>query len=249
MHNRFILALGDLEERTWNLEYSRTGIVAVFLIANNTFCPPSLMRTGEGPLPVCAINPPQLDFDLVRATNSSLDLLQDSTGPPMTFGAPYVLDETLRPAIVNILQLVLAVVRIDLGNRSPNNFLTHPQTLNHTLEASFPETPAASIMPSRLYSHLQQQSLLVGSGSASVFDAFQIPGPSVVQTFYTCKLLKRKSAGNFIVSVFIATSGMFMTGWAVFIFVAHCIGEYKECFIRMYRWGLRHAVLARLLSR
>lgn len=165
----------------------------------------------------------------------------------MDFAVPYALEDTMRPPIVNFLQLALAIIRIDLGNTLANNFLTHPQLLNQTLEAFFPETTSASGMPSRLHSYLQQQALLLGSGSA--FDAFQVPGPSVVQTVYVCKLLKRKSTGNLLVSVFVATVGMFMSGWTFFIMMAHWIVENKEVFLKRPRWDWFHDTVASFLSR
>lgn len=51
--------------------------------------------------------------------------------------------------------------------------------------------------------------------SRSAFNVFHVPGPSVLQTVNVCGFLKRRgSARNLIVTVFVATVGMFTSGWA-----------------------------------
>ncbi|KAJ3503340.1 hypothetical protein NMY22_g18279 [Coprinellus aureogranulatus] len=236
----FLFASGDAGTRAWGsyLQSNRTGIVSISTVGRNKFCSPSVSIVTGTPLP-CATDPPLLEFHGVVAVDSTLGLMQDGSGPslPVDFTLPYVLDDTMRPPITNILQLMLAVIRIDLGNPSPNNFLTHPQVLNRTLDAVFPETPAAMKMESKLFTYLREQALLQLEESGSAFNLFHVPGPSVVQTVYVCKLLKRKGAGNLIVSVFVASAGMFMSGWAVFICVARFVIEGKS-YLRRRRWGL-----------
>ncbi|TEB26998.1 hypothetical protein FA13DRAFT_1776595 [Coprinellus micaceus] len=70
-----------------------------------------------------------------------------------------------------------------------------------------------------------------GYNSDSAFDVFHVPGPSVLQTVYACRLLRRRSTGNLIVTVFVATAGMFTSGWAFFIFMARYFAD------RQKGWG------------
>lgn len=219
--HRFLMATEDVGLRGWTafLESNRTGTVAISLSANTAFCPLYVGRKN-GTFTPCAVQAPPLNLTATCAVGENFDLKQDNSFVP-SFGPPYELDDTLRPPISNILHLALAAMRVDLGNPSPNNFLTHPDALNQTLTAVFPQTASTVSMPSKLYTYLREQSLLVGSESGtSVFDPFRIPGPSVVQAVYVCKFLKRKDVGNLIVSVMVATLGMFTTAWTVFIFVA-----------------------------
>ncbi|TEB35850.1 hypothetical protein FA13DRAFT_1787323 [Coprinellus micaceus] len=217
----FLMATEDVGLRGWTafLESNRTGTVAISLSANTAFCPLYVGRKN-GTFTLCAVQAPPLNLTATCAVGENFDLMQDNSFGP-SFGPPYELDDTLRPPISNILHLALAAMRVDLGNPSPNNILTHPDALNQTLTAVFPQTTSTVSMPSKLYTYLHEQSLLVSSESGtSVFDPFRIPGPSVVQAVYVCKFLKRKDLGNLIVSVMVATLGMFTTAWTVFIFVA-----------------------------
>ncbi|KAJ3525909.1 hypothetical protein NMY22_g10384 [Coprinellus aureogranulatus] len=248
-----MVALGssDIAYRAWSafLATNRTGLVTMSFTAVNEFCPASIgMVNTTLPPSSCAMGVPRFKITALNAVNASLDLMQQSSRDPPTVDPQFALDDTFGPPILNMLQLSLAAFRIDLGNPSPNNFLTYPEALNRTLAPVFPSVPLSPSMPSQLYDHLHQQSLLFQSGSASAFDAFRIPGPSIVQTVYVCKLLKRKDAANLIVSVFVATAGMFTTGWALFISIARCLHrvpgrddevvEQCRCGIRMQE--LRH---------
>jgi hypothetical protein len=210
---RFFMAADDTGRRGWVafLESNRTGIVAISVSADTEFCPLSI-GLQNGTLSPCAAQTPELNITTTCAIGANFDLMQDNSFL-LSLSSPYELDDTLRPPIANILHLALAAIRVDLGNRSPNNFLTHPEVLNRTLTAVFPQTASASSTPSKLYTYLHQQSLLVNSHSGpSVFDPFHIPGPSVMQAVYVCKGLQRKDTMNLIVSVFVATVGMFTPG-------------------------------------
>ena len=195
------------------LESNHTGTVVIAVSADVEFCPPSIgLRNGT--LSPCAAQTPQFNITPTWAIGNQFHLLHSSS-------PPYELDDTLRPPIDNMLHLALAAIRVDLGNASPNNFLTNPEVLNRTLTAVFPQTASTSRMPSKLYKFLHEQSLLVSSHSGpSVFDPFHIPGPSVVEAVYVCKGLKRKDSLNLIVSVFVATVSMFTPAWTVFIAIS-----------------------------
>lgn len=229
--DRFMMSSEDSTTRGWS-SYSatnRTGMNAFSLMAKVNFCPESVGNANDTLLP-CALDPPVVNVSSVNAISATQGLMQEAS--PTTFfdGPMPIFGEAWRPPIFNFVQLAVAAIRIDLGNPSPNNLLTHPTVFNRSLTKTFPEIGAIDLksMPSVLYAHLEEQSLLAGTDSGSALDPFRVPGPSVVQTVYVCKFLKRKSAANLIVSVFVATAGMFTSGWAVFIFVARCITERRE---------------------
>ncbi|KAJ3546875.1 hypothetical protein NMY22_g1867 [Coprinellus aureogranulatus] len=224
----FVMATDDAGSRLWNIfqASNRTGTVAVSLEAYTEFCPSSVGFQNGAPL-ACATDPPQFNLTAANTIDASLDLLQDASFPPSP-GPRLVLDDNLRPPITNILHLALAAIRIDLGNPSPNNFLTHPEVLNRTLVDVFPAIGATPSMQSQLFTYLEQQTAVIGSDSGSAFDPFTIPGPAILQAVYVCRLQKRRSAGNLIVTVFVATAGMFTSGWAFFIFLARYIHSTRE---------------------
>ncbi|KAJ3550661.1 hypothetical protein NMY22_g317 [Coprinellus aureogranulatus] len=207
---------------------NRTDRFALSLDAKSEFCPVVVGTNSKEPLP-CAVEPPHI---------KCRDL----------FGTPN-LDAFVRP-ILNLLHFYLASLRIDFGNPSSNNLLTNPEVLNRTLSPDL-EDPYALLTPSApslLYAYMNEQSLLSRSGSESAFNASQIPGPSILRKGYTCGSLKRKDAANLIVSVFVATSGMFTTGWAVFIFIAKCLHpkpEPEDQLVEECRCGLRQDLRCR----
>ena len=222
-------ATDDTGYRVWSafLASNRTGTFAISLEAYPEFCPISVGVQANGAKLPCYDEPPQFNLTVANVIAANFELSQDASFPPST-ETSFVLDDQFRSPITNILHLALAAIRIDLGNPSPNNFLTHPDVLNQTLIAVFPAISGIPSLESRLYARLQEQALLTESGSQSDFDPFRVPGPSTVQTVYVCRFRKRKSAGNLVVTVFVATAGMFTSGWAFFILVARYVLSKKE---------------------
>lgn len=120
----------------------------------------------------------------MNAVSTALGLMQEASRTAYFDGPVPVFGEAWLPSIFNFIQLAVAAIRIDLGNPSPNNLLMHPEVLNRTLTETFPEIGAIDLesMPSKLYTHLKEQSLLVSTDSGSMLDTLSVPGPSVVQT-------------------------------------------------------------------
>ncbi|KAJ3550649.1 hypothetical protein NMY22_g320 [Coprinellus aureogranulatus] len=221
------LGLRDASTRSWKafVAANRTGHVALSFTTKVEFCPvPIGVQSKEQSR--CAVDPPHFNVTDMKFVDANMDSVPDafSERPSGTL----LEDDVLARPITNLLHFYLASFRVDLGNPSSNNILTHPEALNRTLYAEFPSTDLTPGAPSLLYDYLQQQSLLFHSGSESAFDAFRIPGPSVLQTAYICTFLKRKSPANLIVSVFVATAGMFTSGWALFISVARYLHRSQE---------------------
>ncbi|KAF6759960.1 hypothetical protein DFP72DRAFT_1063691 [Ephemerocybe angulata] len=216
-----ITATDDMGFRAWDafLRSNRTGAVAFSLSADFEFCPPAMGLINGNPQP-CAMNPPHFNLTAANAITANLDLYQDSSFPLSITKTHLTLDDMITPPINNILHLALAAIRIDLGNPSPNNFLTHPESLNQTLTATFPKTPFTSQAQSLLYTTLNEKHFVKESLDSDDLPIFSIHGPSTVQAVYVCKFMKRKKTGNLIITVFVATVSMFTSGWAVFILIA-----------------------------
>ncbi|KAG9031236.1 hypothetical protein FRB95_002938 [Tulasnella sp. JGI-2019a] len=152
-------------------------------------------------------------------------------------------------ATSNYMQAMLAAVRLDFGNRCPN-FLTDLAYVNQT----FLETPTLTPETYQRYfrsdeSLSQSFYSLMTRGEAYTFiepylywislplnasDAVYITAP------YLCHLTVRKGALQLLVSVAVASSGLFLNGWSMFQFFApwfimhnspkanHCIGHFES---------------------
>ena len=53
-------------------------------------------------------------------------------------------------------------------------------------------------------------------------------GPENIQVLYLCQLQRLKAPGPLITSVLVATLSMFMSGWALFIFIASRLAEWRH---------------------
>ncbi|KAJ6628621.1 hypothetical protein B0H10DRAFT_1904954 [Mycena sp. CBHHK59/15] len=139
--------------------------------------------------------------------------------------------------ISNTVQAVYAAVRLDLGNRSPNNFLLNTSMIPEAVLSSFPQThpPRAGIVPmteSYLYS------ILVNDGfySKNVSSDYDIPGllplaspgPAVLDGVYLCQFQQRKPLGSAFIAVLVATISMFGTGWGIFLGFAEGMVKKRE---------------------
>lgn len=120
------------------------------------------------------------------------------------------------PAIYNLIQTILAAVRIDLGNPNPNNFLLNSSVVNATLFNAINMTNGSSI-PSILY-----------RATTTQIQGLTLEGPAAIQVLYACQLQQAKPIGSAIISVLVATLSMFMSGWAVFMFISSDYAERRE---------------------
>ncbi|KAG9039447.1 hypothetical protein FRB95_010736 [Tulasnella sp. JGI-2019a] len=157
-------------------------------------------------------------------------------------------------ATSNYMQAMLAAVRLDFGNRCPN-FLTDLAYIDQT----FLETP--KLTPETYKQYFQTDESLPQSfysfitrGKAFAFiepnlywitlplyatDAVYITAP------YLCHLTVRKGAAQLVVSVTVAMSGLFLSGWSMFQFFApwfitHNNPKANNC-IGHFEWDLKSA--------
>ncbi|KAG9029501.1 hypothetical protein FRB95_005268 [Tulasnella sp. JGI-2019a] len=99
--------------------------------------------------------------------------------------------------VINAMQLLLAAVRLDIGNILPNNVFAYPDVLNATISAN-----------TELYQTLlSDKSILPFLGDAS--------GSAVIVSEYLCHFPQRKPLGSLII-----TSSVFGSGWLVFFLLA-----------------------------
>ncbi|KAJ7777557.1 hypothetical protein DFH07DRAFT_976505 [Mycena maculata] len=130
--------------------------------------------------------------------------------------------------ISNVVQVVYAAVRFDLGNRSPNNFLLNTSIIPDAIIPSFPQN--ASYMQTESYLH----SVLVNDGYyTSVTDSttYEIPGllpltspgPALIDGVYLCRFQRGKSPGAGFIAILVATFSMFTAAWGRFLWMAENI--------------------------
>ncbi|KAG8983824.1 hypothetical protein FRB93_006931 [Tulasnella sp. JGI-2019a] len=104
------------------------------------------------------------------------------------------------------MQIMLAAVRLDIGNVFPNNHLVYPNVLDATISKGGP-------LYNDLLSTLQYyNTILPILGDAS--------RPAVIASQYLCHFPQRKSLGSAIISILVATLSMFGSAWVAFLFVA-----------------------------
>ena len=115
-----------------------------------------------------------------------------------------LLGKDMYAASLNYAQTLLAAVRIDLGNRNPNNFLFNLSFVDATLSKKINSSD------SLLYSEVLKQV----DGKPESASAL-VPGPATIQRVYSCKWQIPKPVGTAIISVMVATITMFMTGWQI----------------------------------
>ena len=171
----------------------------------------------------CAINPPQFSiFAAAAVYPNSTVRYYDSTIPLDPTWNPWVFDNDTELAFYNILQLVYAAVRIDLGNPSLNNFILYPAALNNTIYSTFPITPGngEAYSNSSLYTTLNSPFPWLQQNLPLI-----LPGPAVIQVVYACQFQQLKAPGALVISVLVATLSMFSTGWAVYMSLATIIAK------------------------
>ena len=150
--------------------------------------------------------------------NSSVDILE-------------LLGEGLYAASLNFAQTLLAAVRIDLGNRNPNNFLFNLSFVDATLSKKINSSD------SLLYREVLKQ-VDGKSESASAL----VPGPATIQRVYSCKWQIPKPVGTAIISVMVATITMFMTGWQIVMLLLAALASSRPQ-VEMAMAGEREPIL------
>ena len=207
----------DLGGRTYNalLTSNYTSPVAVSLQADITPCPMSL-----GSSAACGLATPNFTISSAGVVMSNLSFSQDTPPDPVT-----VLDDNVKLPISNLLQTVYAIIRVELGNPSPNNFILHPNVTDSIIVSTFPVTPLNhgwEALVSVLY-----QVWTNPDPETKKYLPVTVSGPANIQVVYPCRFQQQKTPGQLFISVLVATLTTFSTGWAVFMVLAAYFAKRK----------------------
>ncbi|KAJ7032539.1 hypothetical protein C8F04DRAFT_654418 [Mycena alexandri] len=205
--------IGDLVSFTNGSFLSVISLAAAF-----PWCPASL-----GPDAPCASKIPPLNvtnmfqYSPVTQQGAIFDLGERDNTP--------LIDSDTVGIISNVVQVVYAAVRLDLGNRNPaNNFLLNTSLIPLAIAQAFPRNTSAMPTESFLYSVLVNDSYY----STTVNPSWDIPGllplalpgPAVLDGVYLCRFQRAKSPGAGFIAVLVATLSMFMAAWGQFLGLA-----------------------------
>ncbi|KAG9024395.1 hypothetical protein FRB95_011557 [Tulasnella sp. JGI-2019a] len=139
-----------------------------------------------------------------------------------------IFDASLYNTTYNFIQVMLASVRVDIGNQCPTNLLmTQPDIINTTLLQTpkltnatyFDYYPQGLVTAKSLYG-------IINSDNTYLNDTFQFTLPLngsteiFLQAPFLCHLTVLKSPVQVIVSVAVAMAGLFMSGWGLFNTIA-----------------------------
>ncbi|KAF8893069.1 hypothetical protein BD779DRAFT_1508709 [Infundibulicybe gibba] len=132
---------------------------------------------------------------------------------------PQILTDDNRLPFENLIQVLHAALRIDLGNPNPNN-ISSPE---------FPESSGLNSTASRLYITGSLPSAAPASLNKTMSDyvPLNLTGPASIRVVYLCRHQQRKPLAQAVVSVIVATMSMFSGGWAMFILVAAYVVKKK----------------------
>ncbi|KAH8813810.1 hypothetical protein DL96DRAFT_1505124 [Flagelloscypha sp. PMI_526] len=155
----------------------------------------------------CATTPPHFTILETDAIYSNLTLVQSTEGQV----SDQLVADFYTP-IANLVQIVYASFRVDLGIASPNNILIHNETWPSTLNATFPKTSVLPASESRL------SSIFKATNDSSF--PLSTSGTAEIRVVYPCKFQQRKKLGSAIIAVISATSAMFTAAWSVFLIIA-----------------------------
>ncbi|KAG8872545.1 hypothetical protein FRB98_009535 [Tulasnella sp. 332] len=156
-----------------------------------------------------AINPTCMTAAPHIALDPSNDMtLLDVNGKPVPSNG---IEANYTAAISNAMQVMLAAVRLDLGNVLPNNILVNRSS--ELIDEVITKTFAASGDDSDLYADL---------ASSEIVQPVYLPegvNPTRIALEYQCRMEQKRSPGEILVSVSVATLTFFKGGWAVFLLV------------------------------
>lgn len=205
-HALLTAATQDLGQRSYNalVTSNYTSFVGVSVQADITPCPMSL-----GSSAACGLATPNFTISSAAVVMSNLTYFQD-LAPPIT-----VLNDDIMLPMFNMLQTAYAIIRVELGNPSPNNFILHPNVTDSTIASKFPATPLNQAGVSGLY-----QEWTNPDPEMKKYLPVNVSGPANIQVVYPCRFQQQKTPGQLFISVLVATSSMFISGWAVFMLVA-----------------------------
>jgi len=166
---------------------------------NGTYCPRGYASHENT---TCTQVPPILD---VHGSLKIWSQLTDGSVPPV--------NQNYTIPIHNMMQVMLAAVRIDIGNTRPqNNFIVNPSVLNSTVRV-----PASLPNNSKLKTNYIFQPFSVPSIFPPNVDTSR---PAVFNVLYQCRTTRIKDGGSVFISVLVATLSIFSSIWAGFMLVA-----------------------------
>jgi hypothetical protein len=159
----------------------------------------------------CGLATPNFTISSAAVVMSNLSVFQDTAPDPIT-----VMDDNIKLPIYNLMQTVYAIIRIELGNPSPNNFILHPNVTDSIIASKFPATPlnqGGDALVSALYEAWTNPD----PEETKKYLPVTVSGPANIQVVYPCRFQQQKTPGQLFISVLVATLSMFSTGWAVFM--------------------------------
>ena len=174
-------------------------------------CPASL-GTAER----CANDPHPINIDRITSVFPNGSFNKYDASLPISDTNKPLIKVDWYPRIANLIQVIVAAIRIDLGNPSPNNFILHPSALNRTLADTFP----AAELPNSAGSLLYEANVHPERYGIEGMLPLTLGGPAKIQVVFPCRFLQQKAFGGLFISVLVATLSMFSSGWALFIFSA-----------------------------
>ena len=200
----------DLGRRSSNalLTSNYTSPITVSVQADITPCPMSF-----GSSAACGLATPNFTIPSAAVVMTNLSFFQDIAPEPIT-----VLDDNLKLPISNLLQTVYAIIRVEFGNPSPNNFILHPNVTDSIIVSKFPATPlnqGGDVLVSGLY-----QEWTNPDPETKKSLPVTVSGPANIQVVYLCRFQQQKTPGKLFISVLVATLTTFATGWALFMVLA-----------------------------
>lgn len=160
----------------------------------------------------CANEPQRINIDRVTAVFSDGTFNDFNASQPISDTNVPIIAPDWYPAIFNLIQVIIAAIRIDLGNPSPNNFLLHPSALNETIASALPPNATDSL--------LYQANIHPEIYGIQDMLPLTVTGPSVMQVVFPCRFQRWKPTGSLVISVLVVTLSMFSSGWAVFMVIA-----------------------------
>ncbi|KAJ7466351.1 hypothetical protein FB451DRAFT_1485153, partial [Mycena latifolia] len=182
--------------------------------AEYPWCPASL-----GPEAPCALQNPSVNVTSLFLFNPGAPrpgIYSYSAADPVSMWNEPLMDKKHGSAYTT--------VRLDLGNRAPNNFLLNTSLIPAAIESSFPQTLARLPIQSILYAMLvgdpsyaeDEPPSAVAEYNLTGLLPLTLPGPAVVDGDL-CRFQRAKSPGSAVIAVLVATLSMFSSGWALFL--------------------------------
>ncbi|KAF9527675.1 hypothetical protein CPB83DRAFT_836461 [Crepidotus variabilis] len=126
-------------------------------------------------------------------------------------------------ALWNVFQTIYAIVRVNLANDSPNNFLLHPGALPTILLEIIPQSGMVESPKSGIYDALTSSPY--GLQSSEMLRSILNSSGGEIEAAYLCKQQHLKSPGNLVISVLVAVLSMFSTIWAAYMWILSTLAK------------------------